>query len=165
MNGEIANREVRLIDIDGKNIGVMAIDKAQQIALEANLDLVEIVPNAIPPVCRVMDYGKFKFERNKKAQIARKKQKLIHVKEIKFRPGTEEGDYRVKLKKIIEFLTSGNKTKVTIRFRGRELMHQELGTKLLNRIEVDLKEYGEVEQNPKLEGRQLVVVFAPLRKK
>lgn len=165
MNGEITNREVRLIDIDGKNIGVMAIDKAQQIALEANLDLVEIVPNAIPPVCRVMDYGKFKFERNKKAQIARKKQKLIHVKEIKFRPGTEEGDYRVKLKKIIEFLTSGNKTKVTIRFRGRELMHQELGTKLLNRIEVDLKEYGEVEQNPKLEGRQLVVVFAPLRKK
>ena len=165
MNGEIANREVRLIDIDGKNIGVMAIDKAQQIALEANLDLVEIVPNAIPPVCRVMDYGKFKFERNKKAQIARKKQKLIHVKEIKFRPGTEEGDYRVKLKKIIKFLTSGNKTKVTIRFRGRELMHQELGTKLLNRIEVDLKEYGEVEQNPKLEGRQLVVVFAPLRKK
>lgn len=165
MNGEITNREVRLIDIDGKNIGVMAIDKAQQIALEANLDLVEIVPNAIPPVCRVMDYGKFKFERSKKAQIARKKQKLIHVKEIKFRPGTEKGDYRVKLKKIIEFLTSGNKTKVTIRFRGRELMHQELGTKLLNRIEADLEKYGEVEQTPKLEGRQLVMVFAPLRKK
>ncbi len=165
MNGEITDREVRLIDIDGKNVGVMAIDKAQRIALDADLDLVEIVPNAVPPVCRVMDYGKFKFERNKKAQVARKKQKLIHVKEIKFRPGTEEGDYRVKLKKIIEFLTSGNKTKVTIRFRGRELMHQEIGSKLLDRVEVDLKEYGGVEQKPKLEGRQLVMVFAPLRKK
>ena len=112
-----------------------------------------------------MDYGKFKFEQSKKAQVARKKQKLIHVKEIKFRPGTEESDYQVKLRKIVEFLTNNNKTKVTIRFRGREMMHQELGTKLLDRIEDDLKEYGEVEQRPKLEGRQLVMVFAPLRKK
>lgn len=144
---------------------MIAIDKAQQIAIDADLDLVEIVPNANPPVCRVMDYGKFKFERSKKAQVARKKQKLIHVKEIKFRPGTEESDYQVKLKKIITFLTSGNKTKVTIRFRGRELMHQELGAKLLDRIEDDLKKYGEAEQKPKLEGRQLVMVFAPLRKR
>ena len=144
---------------------MVEIDRAQQIALDAELDLVEIVPNASPPVCRVMDYGKFKFEQSKKAQVARKKQKLIHVKEIKFRPGTEESDYRVKLKKIIEFLTSNNKTKVTIRFRGREMMHQELGSKLLDRIEDDLKEFGEVEQRPKLEGRQLVMVFAPVRNK
>ena len=146
-------------------MGVVDIDKAQQIAIDADLDLVEIVPNATPPVCRVMDYGKFKFEQSKKAQVARKKQKLIHVKEIKFRPGTEESDYQVKLRKIVEFLTNNNKTKVTIRFRGREMMHQELGTKLLDRIEDDLKEYGEVEQRAKLEGRQLVMVFAPLRKK
>lgn len=151
--------------MDGENVGVVAIDKAQQIAQDAELDLVEIVPNAKPPVCRVMDYGKFKFEQSKKAQVARKKQKLIHVKEIKFRPSTEESDYQVKLKKIIEFLTGGDKTKVTIRFRGREMMHQELGSKLLDRIEDNLKEYGEVEQRPKLEGRQLVMVFSPLRKK
>lgn len=165
LNEEITDREVRLIGIDGENVGVVDIDQAQQIALDADLDLVEIVPNATPPVCRVMDYGKFKFEQSKKAQVARKKQKIIHVKEIKFRPGTEESDYQVKLKKIIEFLTSNNKTKVTIRFRGREMMHQELGSKLLDRIEDDLKEYGEVEQRPKLEGRQLVMVFSPLRKK
>lgn len=154
-----------MIGTDGENVGVVTIDKAQQIAEDADLDLVEIVPNANPPVCRVMDYGKFKFEQSKKAHAAKKKQKLIHVKEIKFRPGTEESDYQVKLKKLVEFLTSGNKTKVTIRFRGRELMHQELGSRLLDRIENDLSDYGEVEQRPKLEGRQLVMVFTPLRKK
>ena len=154
-----------MIGSDGENVGVVAIDEAQQIAFDADLDLVEIVPNAKPPVCRVMDYGKFKFEQSKKAHAAKKKQKLIHVKEIKFRPGTEEGDYQTKLKKLVEFLIDGDKTKVTIRFRGRELMHQELGIKLLDRIEDDLKKYGEVEQRPKLEGRQLVMVFAPLRKK
>jgi len=154
-----------LIGSDGEQVGVVAIDEAQQIAFEADLDLVEIVPNAKPPVCRVMDYGKFKFEQSKKAHAAKKKQKLIHVKEIKFRPGTEEGDYQTKLRKLTEFLTIGDKTKVTIRFRGREMMHQELGTKLLDRIEEDLKEFGEVEQRPKLEGRQLVMVFAPLKKK
>lgn len=154
-----------MIGTDGENVGVVAIDKAQQIAQDADLDLVEIVPNANPPVCRVMDYGKFKFEQSKKAHAAKKKQKLIHVKEIKFRPGTEESDYQVKLKKLVEFLTSGNKTKVTIRFRGREMMHQELGSRLLDRIENDLNDYGEVEQRPKLEGRQLVMVFTPLRKK
>ena len=154
-----------MIGSDGEQVGVVAIDEAQQIALDADLDLVEIVPNANPPVCRVMDYGKFKFEQSKKAHAARKKQKLIHVKEIKFRPGTEEGDYQTKLKKLVEFLTNGDKTKVTIRFRGREMMHQELGVKQLERIEEDLKEYGEVEQRPKLEGRQLVMVFAPLKRK
>ena len=154
-----------MIGTDGENVGVVTIDKAQQIAEDADLDLVEIVPNANPPVCRVMDYGKFKFEQSKKAHAAKKKQKLIHVKEIKFRPGTEESDYQVKLKKLVEFLTSGNKTKVTIRFRGRELMHQELGSRLLDRIENELSDYGEVEQRPKLEGRQLVMVFTPLRKK
>ena len=112
-----------------------------------------------------MDYGKFKFQQSKKAQVARKKQKLIHVKEIKFRPGTEEGDYQVKMRKITEFLTNGDKTKVTVRFRGREMMHQELGGVLLDRIEKDLEPYGEVEQRPKMEGRQLVMVFTPLRKK
>jgi translation initiation factor IF-3 len=154
-----------LIGSDGVNVGVVAIDKAQQIAQEADLDLVEIVPNAKPPVCRVMDYGKFKFEQSKKAHAAKKKQKLIHVKEIKFRPGTEEGDYQTKLRKLVEFLSEGDKTKVTIRFRGREMMHQELGARLLSRVEEDLKEYGEVEQRPKLEGRQLVMVFAPIKKK
>ncbi len=156
---------MRLIGSDGEQVGVVAIDEAQQIAQDANLDLVEIVPNAKPPVCRVMDYGKFKFEQSKKAHAAKKKQKLIHVKEIKFRPGTEEGDYQTKLRKLTEFLTEGDKTKVTIRFRGREMMHQDLGMKLLNRIEKDLEEYGEVEQRPKLEGRQLVMVFTPLKKK
>ncbi len=154
-----------MIGSDGEQVGVVAIDEAQQIAFDAELDLVEIVPNASPPVCRVMDYGKFKFEQSKKAHAARKKQKLIHVKEIKFRPGTEESDYQTKLKKLVEFLSNGDKTKVTIRFRGREMMHQELGVKQLERIEEDLKEYGEVEQRPKLEGRQLVMVFAPLKKK
>lgn len=154
-----------MIGSDGENVGVVAIDRAQQIAEDAELDLVEIVPNASPPVCRVMDYGKFKFEQSKKAHAAKKKQKLIHVKEIKFRPSTEEGDYQVKLKKLVEFLTGGDKTKITIRFRGREMMHQELGGRLLNRIEKDLGNYGEVEQRPKLEGRQLVMVLSPLRKK
>ena len=153
-----------MIGSDGEQVGVVAINEAQQIAQEANLDLVEIVPNAKPPVCRVMDYGKFRFEQRKKSHTAKKKQKLIHVKEIKFRPGTEEGDYQTKLRKLTEFLTDGDKTKVTIRFRGREMMHQNLGMKLLDRIEEDLKEYGEVEMRPKLEGRQLVMVFTPVKK-
>lgn len=165
MNDEITGQEVRLIGQDGKNVGVVEISEAQQIAQEADLDLVEIAPNASPPVCRVMDYGKFKFQQSKKAQVARKKQKQIHVKEIKFRPSTEESDYQVKLRKIIEFLTNGDKTKVTVRFRGREMMHQEFGGVLLDRIEGDLENHGEVEQRPKLEGRQLVMVFRPLRKK
>ena len=127
------------------------------------MDLVEIVPNVIPPVCRVMDYGKFLFEQNKKRQAAKKKQKQIHVKEIKFRPGTEESDYQVKLRSLIKFLNNGDKVKVTLRFRGREMVHQELGGKMLDRIKDDLDDYGVVEQFPKLEGRQMVMVLAPKR--
>jgi translation initiation factor IF-3 len=143
----------------------VAIDEALRIASEAELDLVEISPNAQPPVCRVMDYGKYKFEQSKKAHQAKKKQKQIQVKEIKFRPGTEEGDYQVKLRKLIEFLESGDKTKITIRYRGREMQHQELGAQLLDRIEDDLESHGVVEQRPKMEGRQLVMVLAPSKKK
>ena len=156
---------MRLIDAEGENVGVVATDEALRIASEADLDLVEISPNAAPPVCRVMDYGKYKFEQSKKAHQAKKKQKQIHVKEIKFRPGTEEGDYQVKLRKLTEFLEAGDKTKVTIRYRGREMQHQELGAQLLDRIEQDLSEYGDVEQRPKLEGRQLVMVLAKKKKK
>src|SRR5690606_33224398 len=131
---------------------------------EAGLDLVEVAPNASPPVCRIMDYGKFVFEQNKKAQSARRKQKQIHVKEVKFRPGTEEGDYQVKLRNLIRFLTQGDKTKVTLRFRGREMAHQELGAQLLRRVQKDLEEYGTVEQQPQLEGRQMVMVIAPRKR-
>ncbi len=142
-------------------LGVVPIRVAQQAALDAELDLVEIVPNAVPPVCRVMDYGKYIFEESKKRHAAKKKQKQIQVKEIKFRPGTDEGDYQVKLRNLIRFLTEGDKAKVTIRFRGRELMHQELGMKVVQRLETDLVDYGVVEQHPKMEGRQLVMVLSP----
>ena len=165
MNRDIVNPQVRLIDAEGENVGIVSTDEALRIASEAELDLVEISPNAEPPVCRVMDYGKYKFEQNKKAQQAKKKQKQIQVKEIKFRPGTEEGDYQVKLRKLIEFLQGGDKTKITIRYRGREMQHQQLGAQLLNRIEEDLSDYGDVEQRPKMEGRQLIMVLAPSKKK
>lgn len=165
MNDDINDPEVRLIDATGENVGVVATVEALRIAGDAELDLVEISPNAKPPVCRVMDYGKFKFEQSKKAHQAKKKQKQIQVKEIKFRPGTEEGDYKVKLRKLTEFLEAGDKTKITIRYRGREMQHQQLGAQLLNRIEKDLEEYGDVEQRPKLEGRQLVMVLGPTKKK
>ena len=150
-----------MIDADGENKGVVSIFDALRSAEEANLDLVEIVPTAKPPVCRVMDYGKFKFEQSKKAQAARKKQKQIHLKEIKFRPGTDEGDYKVKVRKLVGFLSDGDKAKVTIRFRGREMAHQGRGSDLLDRIEQDLAEVGAVEQRPKMEGRQMVMVLGP----
>jgi translation initiation factor IF-3 len=155
---------VRLIDQDGNQEGVVSLERAKQIAEEAELDLVEVAPNSKPPVCRIMDFGKFKFEQNKKQQEAKKKQKIIHVKEIKFRPGTEEGDYQVKLRNLIRFLNDGDKAKITLRFRGREMAHQDLGAKLLDRIEQDLAEYGAVEQRPKMEGRQMVMVLAPAKK-
>ncbi len=155
---------MRLIDAEGENVGVVDREEALRIASEADLDLVEISPNAQPPVCRVMDYGKYKFEQNKKAHQAKKKQKQIQVKEIKFRPGTEEGDYQVKLRKLVEFLQDGDKTKITIRYRGREMQHKELGAQLLDRIEEDLKDYGDVEQRPKMEGRQLIMVLSPSKK-
>ena len=142
----------------------MSIGAALELAEDAGLDLVEVAPNSEPPVCRVMDYGKFVFEQSKKAQSARRKQKQIHVKEIKFRPGTEEGDYQIKLRNLIRFLTSGDKTKVTLRFRGREMAHKELGAELLQRVQNDLQEYGVVEQFPQLEGRQMIMVIAPKKR-
>ena len=154
-----------MIDAAGENVGIVSLQDAFKAAEDAELDLVEIVPNAQPPVCRVMDYGKFRFEQGKKAQIARKKQKHIHVKEIKFRPGTEEGDYQVKLRKLVQFLEGGDKAKVTLRFRGREMMHQSRGTQLLGRIETDLEPYATVEQRPKMEGRQMVMMFSPKKAK
>lgn len=134
-------------------------------ATEAELDLVEVSPTAKPPVCRVMDFGKYRFEQSKRLHSAKKKQKQMQIKEIKFRPGTEEGDYQVKMRNLIKFLQEGDKTKITLRFRGREMAHQELGIKLLNRVETDLAELGVVEQRPKLEGRQMVMVIAPKKKK
>ena len=146
-------------------MGIFSIEEANEMAAEANLDLVEISPNAEPPVCRIMDYGKFRFEENKKQQLAKKKQKQTQVKEIKFRPGTDVGDYNIKLRKLIEFLQEGDRTKVTLRFRGREMAHQELGMELLQRVKADLDEYGTVEQEPKMEGRLMVMVLAPKRHK
>lgn len=139
----------------------MTSEDALAMADEFELDLVEIVPTAEPPVCRIMDYGKFVFEQNKKKHAAKKKQKQIQVKEIKIRPGTEESDYQIKLRNLIKFLNQGDKVKVTLRFRGREMAHQELGAKMLKRIETDLEEFGSVEQFPKMEGRQMVMVMGP----
>lgn len=156
---------MRVIGADGEAVGIVSIDEAKQLAYNSNLDLVEISPNADPPVCKVMDFGKYQFELNKKQQAAKKKQKQIQVKEIKFRPGTEEGDYQVKLKNLVKFLEEGNKTKITLRFRGREMAHKELGMDLLKRIEKDLEEIALVEQFPKLEGRQMVMVMGPKKKK
>jgi len=155
---------VRLVGAEGEQIGVVPIEQARSLAAESSLDLVEISPQAEPPVCKVMDYGKFRFEEQKKRQAARKKQKQIQVKEIKFRPGTDIGDYNVKLRNLTRFLTEGDKVKVTLRFRGREMAHQELGRDLLKRVEGDLQELGLVEQYPKMEGRQMVMVIAPKKK-
>jgi len=163
LNEEITAREVRLIGSNGEQIGIVSLAVAQGKADEAELDLVEIVPNSDPPVCRVMNYGKFLFDQSKKKQAAKKKQKQIHVKEIKFRPGTGEGDYQIKLRNLIKFLNNGDKVKVTLRFRGREMAHMELGGKMLDRIKQDLDPFGIVEQFPKLEGRQMVMVLAPKR--
>lgn len=153
--------EVRLVGADGEQIGIVSTEEAQKMAEDAELDLVEVAPNAEPPVCRLMDYGKYLFEESKKRHAAKKKQKQIQVKEVKFRPGTDEGDYRVKLRNLVRFLEAGDKVKVTLRFRGREMAHQELGRKLLKRVEQDLEEYGAVEQFPKMEGRQMIMVMAP----
>jgi len=156
---------VRLINQDGEQLGIVPIADATKIAAEAQMDLVEIAPNAEPPVCRIMDYGKFRFEESKKLQTAKKKQKQTQVKEIKFRPGTDIGDYNIKLRKLISFLEEGDRTKVTLRFRGREMAHQELGMELLQRVKADLEEYGTVEQEPKMEGRLMVMVLAPRKRR
>jgi translation initiation factor IF-3 len=150
-----------LIGAEGEQEGVVSLSEALEKAREAGLDLVEISPNASPPVCRLMDFGKFQYQTNKRRQAAKKKQKQIQIKEIKFRPGTDVGDYQVKLRNLIRFLKNGDKAKVTLRFRGREMRHQELGLALLKRVEQDLQEYGTVEQQPSLEGRQMVMVINP----
>jgi len=163
-NEEIDASQVRLISSSGDQRGVMSLSAALEIARDEGLDLVEVSPNADPPVCRIMDFGKYLFEQNKKAQSAKRKQKQVHIKEIKFRPGTEEGDYKVKLRKLKEFLENGDKTKVTLRFRGREMAHRELGAQLLERVRNDLEELGVVEQMPQMEGRQMIMVLAPKKK-
>jgi translation initiation factor IF-3 len=155
---------VRVIDSAGEQAGVMSTSSAIELARTESLDLVEVSPNASPPVCRVMDFGKYLFEQKKKANPGKTKQRQTHLKEVKFRPGTDIGDYTVKLRNLIRFLSAGDKTKVTLRFRGREMAHQELGVELLKRIEKDLEEYGTVEQFPKMEGRQLIMVMAPKKK-
>ncbi|MDA0359622.1 MAG: translation initiation factor IF-3 [Proteobacteria bacterium] len=163
INEEITAPQIRLVGIEGEPIGVMEISEALAKAEEAEIDLVEIAPAAAPPVCRLMDYGKFKYNEQKKKQDAKANQKQIQVKEIKFRPGTDEGDYQIKLRNLIKFLTDGDKTKVTLRFRGREMAHQNLGARLLERVRSDLEDHGQVEQFPKMEGRQMVMVVAPLK--
>jgi len=149
-----------VIDADGEQAGIMALQTALDLAGEGGMDLVEIAPNAEPPVCRIMDYGKFKFEQAKKAQMAKKKQKNTQLKEIKFRPGTDEADYQVKMRNVRRFLDEGDKVKLTLRFRGREMAHKELGAAMLKRVETDLGEEITVEQHPRLEGRQMVMMVS-----
>ena len=166
INEDITAKEVRLIDIDGEQAGIVSLKEAQAMADDAGVDLVEISPNAEPPVCKVMDYGKFIFEKSKELKEQKKKQKQIQVKEIKFRPGTDEGDYQVKLRNLRKFLEAGDKAKITIRFRGREMAHQEIGIELLNRVKTDLEDVSQVESFPnRVEGRQMVMMMAPIAKK
>ncbi|WP_328988097.1 translation initiation factor IF-3 [Thiorhodovibrio winogradskyi] len=164
VNEEITVPEVRLIGADGDQIGVVDLQTAMTRATEETLDLVEIDPNAEPPVCRLMDFGRFLFDQKKKKSEAKKKQKQVQVKEMKFRPGTDEGDYKVKLKNLMRFLQEGDKAKVTMRFRGREHAHRELGLELLQRVEKDLADLSVVEQQPQMEGRQMVMVLGPKKK-
>lgn len=165
INGDIQAKEVRLVGAAGEQVGIVTIEEALAAAAAAKLDLVEIAPDAQPPVCKVMDYGKKLFDEKKQQAANRKKARQTQVKEIKFRPGTEEGDYQVKLRNLIRFLSHGDKAKVTCRFRGREMAHQEIGLELMLRVAKDLEEYGTVEQQPKPEGRQITMVLAPVKKK
>ncbi len=155
---------MRLVGLDGEPIGVVSLSEALALAEEKETDLVEIAPTAVPPVVRIMDFGKFKYQEAKRLHEAKLKQKVIQVKEVKFRPGTDDGDYDVKLRNLIRFLEDGDKTKITLRFRGREMAHQEIGVRMLERLKADLIEFGQVEQFPKMEGRQMVMVLAPIRK-
>jgi translation initiation factor IF-3 len=164
INGEITARQVRLIGVNNEQLGIISLEAAIQLAGEADTDLVEIAPTAEPPVCRLMDFGKFKYRESKKRHEAKLKQKQVQVKEVKFRPGTDEGDYQIKLRNLLRFLQEGDKAKVTLRFRGREMAHQEFGVRLLERVRDDLGEFATVEQFPKLEGRQMVMVVAPKRR-
>ena len=156
--------EIRLIDHEGDNHGVVRPEDAIRMAEEVGLDLVEISPNANPPVCKIMDFGKFKYEQQKRESEARKKQKTIDVKEVKFRPNTDTHDYDVKMRNVTRFLEAGDKVKVTLRFRGREMAHQNLGRDLLERVAEDIKEIGKVENMPKMEGRQMIMMIGPITK-
>ena len=161
VNNDIEEVEVRLIDETGENHGAVETDKAIAMAKTAGLDLVEISPNATPPVCKILDYGKYKYEAQKRANEARKKQKIIEVKEIKFRPNIDEHDYQVKMRSVQKFLSGGDKVKVTLRFRGREMAHQDLGAIVLTRVRNETDEFAKVEAMPKMEGRQMIMVLAP----
>ncbi|MCI0601346.1 MAG: translation initiation factor IF-3 [Beijerinckiaceae bacterium] len=161
INRDIRVREVQLIDTDGRNRGAVDINEAQQLADEAGLDLVEIVPGATPPVCKILDYGKFRFLEQKKSAEARRKQKIVEVKEIKLRPGIDDHDYGVKMKAVRRFFDEGDKVKVTLRFRGREMAHQELGFRLLERVKSETGTIAKVESEPSMEGRQMIMVLAP----
>jgi translation initiation factor IF-3 len=163
VNDRIRAPEIRLIGADGENVGVVTPARAMQLAEEAGLDLVEISPNATPPVCKIMDFGKFKYETQKKEAEARKKQKIIEIKEVKFRPNTDTHDYEVKMRNVVRFLEGGDKVKVTLRFRGREMAHQDLGRNLLERVAEDVKELGKVEAMPRVEGRQMVMMIGPAK--
>jgi translation initiation factor IF-3 len=161
INDRIRAPEIRLIGADGENLGVVRPHQALMLAEEAGLDLVEISPTAVPPVCKIMDFGKFKYETQKREAEARKKQKIIEIKEIKFRPGTDTHDYDVKMRSVLRFLEEGDKVKITLRFRGREMAHQQLGMELLNRVAADVAQAGKVESMPRLEGRQMVMMIGP----
>jgi len=160
-NEDIRSPQIRMIDADGENIGVVSITRGLELAQEAGLDLVEISPNSDPPVCKILDLGKLKYENQKRKNEARKKQKTIDVKEVKMRPGIETHDYEVKMRNMVRFLGEGDKVKVTLRFRGREMAHQELGMRVLDRVRGDLDEIAKIEQFPKMEGRQMIMVMAP----
>ncbi|MGK9449815.1 translation initiation factor IF-3 [Acidithiobacillus caldus] len=164
VNREITAAKVRLIGVEGDQLGIVSLFEALAAAESADLDLVEIAPQANPPVCRIMDYGKFRFQESKRQHEARRKQKQSQVKEIKFRPRTDDADYQIKLRNIVRFLEDGDRVKITLRFRGREMTHPELGMEVLNRVEKDLLEMGVVEQRPRMEGRQMVMVIAPRKK-
>ncbi len=165
LNEDIEASTVRLVSDDGTQVGIVGLQQALDSAREKTMDLVEISPDAEPPVCKIMDYGKHVFDLKKKTAMQRKKQKQTQVKEMKFRPGTDEGDYQIKLRNVIRFLENGDKAKITLRFRGREMAHQDLGIAMVKRIEHDLEGIAQVEQYPKLEGRQMTMVFAPKSKK
>ena len=163
MNDRIRASEIRLIGAEGENIGVVSPERGIELAYEAGLDLVEISPNANPPGCKIMDFGKFKYETQKRESEARKKQKTIEIKEVKFRPNTDKHDYDVKMRNVFKFLGNGDKVKVTLRFRGREMAHLELGRKLLERVAADIEEVGKVDSMPKMEGRQMIMMISPLK--
>ena len=165
VNEKIRALDVQVIGSEGNNLGVLTLKKAIEIAKDESLDLIEISPNANPPVCKIMDYGKYKYEQQKRESEARKNQKIIEVKEIKFRPGTDTHDYEVKMRSVTKFLEKGDKVKITLRFRGREMAHQELGRELLERVAADIEGFGKIENIPKMEGRQMTMMIGPTSSK